>query len=181
MNDKKQQQCEYILNEIITTERTFVQNILLTKEVFIKPLKLILDPLDYTDQFSDYLLLVSLHEEILLQFENLGENKCNIIKILMTFIPMLRLHIPYLQNYQRRLEYRKSLLEQSLVEFNNISYGIFLQTITEDKEKQEKLRGRSIESFLIEPVQRIPRYKLLLEQVIIIIPIFLISIYCLSI
>ena len=93
-------------------------------------------------QFSSEHLLPSLKAT-----ENIGE-------VFQNYNPFFRLYLSYLENYEVALTTHISLLK--------VKNSIY-KKICDASENKEKL---SLPAFLIQPVQRIPRYILLLESLL---------------
>lgn len=156
--EKQLKKRQLIINEILTTERSYINNMILTNEIFIEPLQklTILDSTTISDQFRDYTLIKGLHEQILKEIENSNDETIDFLKIFIRYIPVMKMYRNYLQYYERRFNIRTNLME------TNQLYKQFIIKCREDS----RCKGHYLESFLVEPVQRIPRYKLLFEQVI---------------
>lgn len=75
-----------------------------------------------------------------------------IIGSLMKHVQLFKLYQPYLQNFQNSLKVLQGLAEREL--------KAFFSSAAEN----EKCSGYNLESLLIMPVQRVPRYRLLLQE-----------------
>lgn len=84
--------------------------------------------------------------------EDLKVKQDRIINALMKHVQLFKLYQPYLQNFSTSLKVLQGLAERELKTFFN--------TAAENKE----CAGYNLESLLIMPVQRIPRYRLLLQE-----------------
>jgi hypothetical protein len=160
-NEKMLKRREMIINEIISTERSYVTNMILTNEIFIEPLQksTILESTIVCEQFRDYTLIRGLHEQFLREIDaddkSSSEPYPNLLSNFIRYIPMMKMYRNYLQHFEKRFYERTKLMETCQ------PYRQFITSCRED----DRCKGHYLESFLVEPVQRIPRYKLLLEQV----------------
>lgn len=97
--------------------------------------------------------MVNLHNTL---YQRMSEEREAIGLIFTDFVHFLKIYKTYLTNFEIARTRRGFLLT------NNRKFADFL-----DKAKNhERCNGIGIEAFLIEPVQRIPRYRLLLEQLL---------------
>lgn len=152
--DKNSMRREKVIDEIILTERSYVNNMLLTSEIFLQPLRnlSILDASTFSEQFRDYSLIKGLHEQLLRELE---AEKENFLEIFLRYLPMMKMYRNYLQYFEQRFQTRSNLMD------TNKPYAQFITNCRADP----RCKGHYLESFLVEPVQRLPRYKLLFEQV----------------
>lgn len=142
------------MKEIISTEVTYVDRLKFLVEVVIIPIKEnnLLDPNDQKKQFSTLEKIHNLHSrnsftELESKPELFGpffENICNNVT----------LYSDYLVDYEEAMARRCALL------LSNRRFSDFL----DKAEKDPRSQNQKIESIFILPVQRIPRYRLLLEQ-----------------
>lgn len=147
---------EYILKEIISTEITYVDRLRFAVEVIIQPLKEnnMLDSNDLLAQFSILEKIYQLHmkysvSELETYPEKFGAFFQNICDNVQTYTD-------YLLNYESSMQRRCSLL------ISNRRFSDFL----DKAEKDPRMQGQKSESIFILPVQRIPRYRLLLESLL---------------
>ena len=140
--------------EILNTERNFVRHFDVMEAVFFEPLQRA-DIVAYSvlrDQFSDYFVIKGIHNCLLHDME---KDSASLAVVFNQFIPALKMYKEYLQNYERRLTVRAHLLVV------NAAFKTFLSSAQCDP----RCSGQTIESLFVEPVQRLPRYKLLLLEV----------------
>ncbi|KAG9288300.1 hypothetical protein G9A89_021331 [Geosiphon pyriformis] len=163
---------EAAVKEIITTERTYVDGLRKVVNVFLIPLRenyhkatsknviLSTKPMasleDITALFGNIEQLLSLHEQLLKQLEerysNWSPNEL-ISDIFLQIAPYLKMYTTYLKSFPQALATMERLNKESQ------SFKKFLTNCSE----KPMLNGLALNSFLILPAQRIPRYKLLLE------------------
>lgn len=146
----------YVIQEIITTEATYVERLKLTLDQFAAPLKAlkILDKRDLCEQFDGLEQVYNLHAKHIID----GSTSQN-LKFVDLFEDVARNHqvySDYLVNYENAMQRRSSLLT------NNRKFSDFIETI----EKNPIMQNQKLEAMLIMPVQRIPRYRLLMEQLL---------------
>ena len=79
-------------------------------------------------------------------------NKSNIGKIMLNFIPYLRMYQTYLNNYDS--------INDLIHQLRKTKSSPFMRYVI----KQEK-KDHALESYLILPIQRIPRYELLFKEI----------------
>ena len=142
-----------IRDEILNTERKLVKHFELTEKVFVQPLAAagIMDASTVKDQFNDYLIIKGIHTCLLSELER---GTASIAAIFDEFVPALKIYKPYLQHFERRLRHRAQLI------ITNAAFNRFINSAQDNP----LCRGQTVESLLVEPVQRVPRYKLLLME-----------------
>eukprot|EP01080_Neovahlkampfia_damariscottae_P011797 gene11797-5131_t len=155
-----------LLQELLETERTYVTNLTIFMDYFLTPLKKsakekkkILTEAQIKDIFSNLEQIHQINTMFLLEVEKTmkkfpQENKMG--KVCKDLFPFFKSYTVYINNYdkafQSQLKYEKSIP----------AFADFLQ---EQYNKKETHRHK-LESFLIMPVQRIPRYKMLFQDLL---------------
>ncbi|KAM9959600.1 hypothetical protein ACTFIR_000683 [Dictyostelium discoideum] len=147
--------------EILTTERTYVDNMKILVEVFIKPLKEGEGGIskEIASQICGNIpdiLLISV--ELLNMLESKLANWSNSQTIGDTFnklTPFLKMYTNYTVGFDSVLTLVTDLEKNS-------TFSSFIQKCTEDP----RTRKLDLRSYLIQPVQRITRYHMLLEEVL---------------
>ncbi|CAG8671185.1 4036_t:CDS:2, partial [Acaulospora morrowiae] len=171
----KNRKREAAVKEIVTTERTYVDGINKCVEYFLKPLRgncqksnhrhtlLFAKPFVTSDEISSIFgnieMILSLHQQLLKSLEERYSewNPTSLISdIFLQNAPFLKMYTVYVKNFPRAIELTERL-EKGSKEFRK-----FIQSILGKAE----LGGLSFNSFLSLPIQRIPRYKLLLEALL---------------
>ena len=142
-----------IRNEILSTERNLVKHFEVMDKVIYQPLTAgdIIDASIVKDQFNDYLTIKGIHTCLL---SELDRGSASIAAIFDEFAPALKIYKPYLQHFERRLRHRAQLI------VTNAAFNRFINSAQDNP----LCRGQTVESLLVEPVQRVPRYKLLLME-----------------
>ncbi|KAM4712257.1 FYVE, RhoGEF and PH domain-containing protein 4-like [Anableps anableps] len=161
--DDKEQKLYKIANELLQTERTYVARLHLVDQVFCLRLMQEADrgsfPPDVIKNiFSNISSIYSFHSQFLLpDLENCimhwGENP-GLGKALLQHAPFLRMYADYIRNFDRAIELVRIWTERSSA-FRNIIHDI---------QSQEMCSNLTLQHHMLEPVQRVPRYEMLLKD-----------------
>eukprot|EP00727_Mastigamoeba_balamuthi_P000905 m51a1_g10811 putative pleckstrin domain-containing protein (629) ;mRNA; r:23957-28159 len=156
---------DQVAREILTSERTYVEMIQLLIEAFLLPLKSAAntsEPIINIDRINSIFANVPdvlqintvLLEGLESRMTNWGPSQL-IGDLFLQLTPFLKLYSLYVANFDNS----QTVLQQSekIPQFDQ-----FLQ----DKFADPQCRGQTLRSFLILPVQRIPRYRLLLQELV---------------
>jgi hypothetical protein len=146
----------FVIQEIITTESTYLERLKFAVEYVIKPLKeqRILSEEDAVKQFNFLESIFRLHSEN--RIEGSASQNLKFIQLFDAIAQNVKCYSDYLVNYEPAMQRRAHLL------IYNRKFSEFIEKV----EKDPHLQGQKLESLLILPVQRIPRYRLLLEQLL---------------
>ncbi|CAG8434947.1 7701_t:CDS:10 [Ambispora gerdemannii] len=164
--------------EILTTERHYVDCLLLVQRLFLQPLlrslstaNPILTKKFINEIFANFLDLVSLNTELLRRLENriMGGSQESAVDditwnpeigcvgdIFLNMGPFFKMYSIYVKNFNSAL----AAIDVQLRE--NPAFSSFLRNVI----KTGQCKGLTLQAYLIMPVQRIPRYKLLLEDLL---------------
>ena len=147
------------MKELILTEKTYVEKLKTLIEVFIVPIRdaNIITVADIQSQFLNIENIYGLHIQLyndLTQEENLADLKIG--SIFGLYAHFLKMYTQYLTNFEIAMTRRAELMT------SNKSFSQLLDKSIVDP----RCKGSGIESFLVEPVQRIPRYRMLMEQIL---------------
>lgn len=155
---KNEKQLRYIKNEIISTEKTYLHRLEIVHEVYIVPLQTsgIIDNSEIKSQFKNWDSMLIGHRIL---YSEMTDSSYTIDTLQMGTIflnisKFLTMYEDYLVNFEDAQKRRSKMIT------SNKRFAEFLENIKNDN----KCAGYSLEALLIEPVQRIPRYRLLLEQ-----------------
>lgn len=153
--EKQTKKRGYVIQEIISTELTYIERLKLAIDHVILPLRAmkILEPADCSKQFDLLEKIYELHTRSTVD----GSTSQN-LKFIDLFNDMSKnfdYYTGYLVNYEPAMQRRGHLLT------SNRRFADFIARVEKDPEI-----NKSLESLLILPVQRIPRYRLLLEQLL---------------
>eukprot|EP01132_Coremiostelium_polycephalum_P002890 gene2890-3592_t len=156
----------YLAQEILSTEKKYINNLNRIITIFILPLRdkangkdkiLSLDEINTI--FSNIEIIFGVHKTFLSDFESRIEKWTDTQKIGDIFLKMA----PYLRSYtQYSNSYNNSMLTIRSLQKSNPAFDSFLSKCL----LKPASKGLNLQSYLIMPIQRIPRYRLLLEQII---------------
>ena len=166
---KKMAKRAMIIGEILSTEQSYLATLHDIRRLFVQPLREsavsgtpILTNKQIGEIFSNLEDIVKITTELysaLLaecqQGEDLSAN-ARVGQIFTAFIPFMKMYSAYVKNYQTAIE-RVTELERKSTEFRHFLNNCY---------KSRECRGLSFQAFVLAPVQRIPRYKLLLEDLL---------------
>ncbi|EDV40568.1 uncharacterized protein Dana_GF23861 [Drosophila ananassae] len=142
------------IQEIISSEKSYLEQLDLLVSFFVRPLKeqAIIDSSNHTLLFGQIEMIYNLNGEFLKELE---ANMENVAQAFLKMAPFFKLYSVY------AFDYRGAMLAiQDLISKNPV-FRKFLEQTESRPEVQRKLN-----SLMIVPIQRVPRYKLLLEQVL---------------
>jgi len=147
--------------EIVTTERTYVEQLETLQQEFVNPThqKGIIESSNLKMMFSNARQILKVHKKMLQSMEERIDNwsaATELGDILLQLEGNLKLYGDYCLSYERNLAELESL-SQSNPE---------LQAWIKECEEKDSMPLNSIGAYLIVPVQRIPRYRLLFEQLL---------------
>ncbi|PBC28696.1 Rac guanine nucleotide exchange factor JJ [Apis cerana cerana] len=142
------------IQEILTTEVTYLRQLEILMEYFIQPM--------FEKKLLNHNLLSTLSENIKTLYnvsgeliQELKEDPQNVADAFHKLAPFFKLYSIYAYDYEQIL-----LLLQNKQE-NDIEFKNFI-----NKQETRPEVGRKLPSLLITPIQRVPRYKLLLKEVL---------------
>lgn len=154
--DKLAEKRKHIIKEFLDTERTYVTNLKVAIERFITPLKSIISKQSIHIIFGSWEQVYGINSMFLKALEeSLNEQKMDanlkFAEMLTTFSQCFKLYTSYISNYNKAIATIKKETKE------NEKFAQFLKA-TSEQLKREKYRINSLSSFLILPVQRLPRY-----------------------
>lgn len=148
----------YVVSEIISSERLYIRCLTALSEGFVKAVqdnpRYSGDP-RFTIWFHYINQIKKINATFLGNMEVQSFDKC-VGQVFLNHIPMLKLYIQYSRVLGDALDALRYLRK------NDQSVCRFLASI----EKTDTLNGQCIESLAIMPIQRVPRYILLLKQIV---------------
>jgi hypothetical protein len=153
--EKRTKRRNNIISEIISTEKTYLARLECVIDVYVKPIRIsnILEPADIREQFGYWDVMYGIHRELYL---SMTSENAKIGPIFFQFSHYLKVYKDYLINFEESQNHRAILMQQNKRFHDLVING----------QKDPRTFGLSIESLLIEPVQRIPRYRMLLSELI---------------
>ncbi|CAG9767504.1 unnamed protein product [Ceutorhynchus assimilis] len=143
---------EKALLEIVNSEIKYVKQLEIIIEFFLKPVqeKELLKPDDYEVLFGNIITIYNINKELL---EELDKGFDNVANAFSKIAPFLKLYSVY------AYEFRNSLRILQNSRSCNPAFAKFIENQETRPEVQNKLSA-----LLITPIQRVPRYRLLLNQ-----------------
>lgn len=142
------------IEEVIISERNYLGQLELLMKFFVRPIKhqALIDDHTHTFLFGQIEMIYNLNMELLQELE---ENKEDVAKAFLKIAPFLKLYSVY------AFDFRNALLVLQEITSKNSSFRKFKEQTETRPEVQ-----RTLNSLMIVPIQRLPRYKLLLDQVL---------------
>jgi len=157
-----------LIAELIETERTYTRLLSLFVENFIQPIVAskytILDEKNCKTMFMNVESILKINEQILTAL--MKENGANVATVFKNMAPFLKVYTVYVNGFDAARALFKTLYANK---DNNKQLNAFQEFIKLTQQKP-KLEKNTFDSFLILPVQRIPRYELLLKNVLKVTP-----------
>eukprot|EP00002_Diphylleia_rotans_P037878 TRINITY_DN851_c0_g1_i4.p1 TRINITY_DN851_c0_g1~~TRINITY_DN851_c0_g1_i4.p1 ORF type:complete len:1328 (-),score=243.35 TRINITY_DN851_c0_g1_i4:664-4647(-) len=161
---KKLEKRKHVIRELYQTEVTYVRNLHYVVEKHIESLLRQLanggKPLAKEDLNTIYYLIESLYklhqDSILVDLRRVAEDPSPDASVSAVFIKsqhFLKIYSSYADNYERAMDTYLRCIKLP-------PYAAFCKSCLKDPASQ----GLDLPSYLIQPVQRLPRYKLLLEE-----------------
>ncbi|XP_019110207.1 FYVE, RhoGEF and PH domain-containing protein 1 isoform X3 [Larimichthys crocea] len=159
-----QQRVYNIANELLHTETAYVSKLHLLDQVFCA--RLLEEartrssfPCDVVQGvFSNICSIYCFHQQFLLPAlqKRMDEWDSNprIGDILQKLAPFLKMYGEYVKNFDRAMELVNTWMERSAQ----------FKTIIQEIQREERCRNLTLQHHMLEPVQRIPRYELLLKD-----------------
>ncbi|KAK9517738.1 hypothetical protein VZT92_023083 [Zoarces viviparus] len=161
--EKQAQKLYNIANELLQTERAYVARLHLLDQVFCSRLTEAavggsFPPDVIRNIFSNISSIYSFHSQFLLPgLENCISHWCEspgLGSVLLKYAPFLKLYADYVRNFDQAMVLVRTWSERSSV-FRNIILDI---------QSQEVCARRTLQNHMAEPVQRVPRYEMLLRD-----------------
>ncbi|XP_058465083.1 putative protein tag-52 isoform X2 [Malaya genurostris] len=152
--DKRFQLRSQAIREIRTSELSYMKQLNLLINYFVNPLKIngLIQDREHSQIFGQLETIHNLSQELLTK---LGDDLDMVVQAFMNLGPFFKLYSVYAFDYRNSLCALQSLMQR------NPAIKKFIVNTESRPEVQTKLI-----SLLITPIQRIPRYKLLLQQVL---------------
>lgn len=166
------------VSELIKTEKTYIDELTVLIETFKEPLSVWIKTIDISvkKNFTEYCLEETLSVERIDVIKSLFSNidiilsynrtlyaditnarekgKREVAAVLERHAPYMRLYKEYLENYEKANNLLNRLMR------SDSRFNAFITSA----QLQKQCQGKNLQSFLILPVQRIPRYSLLLIE-----------------
>ncbi|XP_040886561.1 FYVE, RhoGEF and PH domain-containing protein 4-like isoform X2 [Toxotes jaculatrix] len=161
--ENKEQKLYKIANELLQTERAYVARLHLLDQVFCSRLteeagRGSFPPEVIRNIFSNISSIYSFHSQFLLpDLENCISHWCEkpgLGNVLLQHAPFLRMYADYVRNFDQAVELVRTWTERSSA----------FRSILQDIESQEVCGSLTLQHHMLEPVQRVPRYEMLLRD-----------------
>jgi len=163
--DKRKQ----ILSELLKTETTYFNDLTLLRELYYLPLKAAkhfpgVGPRSISDDtvetiFYGFEPIYSLNKGLLYDMSAAHSDhdlEKRVPAIFARYVPSMKLYIDYVNHFDRA----DAALGQSLTK------NTFFRDFIANSKREPRAKKKDIKDFLIQPVQRIPRYTLLLQEIL---------------
>jgi len=151
-----------LIDEILSTEKSYVESLSVLINCFIQPLKsaqfrkaLGIADHDNASLFSNVETIYSLHCSFLSKLIA-GKEENNLFEVFLKNADFLKIYTDYVSKYDT----------QCIRTLQHLSKNKKFQLFLEETMVDERVRGQTLTAFLIMPVQRIPRYEMLLNNVL---------------
>eukprot|EP01124_Arcella_intermedia_P019054 TRINITY_DN2618_c0_g1_i2.p1 TRINITY_DN2618_c0_g1~~TRINITY_DN2618_c0_g1_i2.p1 ORF type:complete len:432 (+),score=91.03 TRINITY_DN2618_c0_g1_i2:62-1357(+) len=149
------------LQEILTTEQSYIKSLITLWENYVMPLKEanILKDSEFDSLFSELELILHLNKILLKRLQDRLAQWPQVQlfgDIFKDSAPAMKLYYRYIKNFNRK----NDLLNEFMKNTDFVAWNT----------KQEKILGGPLNSFMIMPVQRLPRYEMLLQNLISLTP-----------
>ena len=152
----------YVIKELIMTEEIFVKNLdLIYTKVMVPSLeKSLLGIEEYSKIFSNLQSIMkfnlTLYDKLKLKLENFSTLSTKIADVFFGLLPYFKLYFCYCNNFEESSKFILKMRKES---------NEFIKFI-ETMEYSESLKNMDLPSFLVMPVQRLPKYVLLFKDLL---------------
>lgn len=165
INDKSLSARQKVVRELYATERSYLNNLKTLVKVYVSPLRLdarSITPMLNLDEvhalFSDVEAVLRISEKVygdMTIYMERGKLDEHIGSMFSSLAPLFKLYTSYVNSHHRALETHRMLLERPAFK----AFCLRCETLPE-------CASCSLDSYLILPVQRVPRYELLLKELL---------------
>ncbi|XP_008282700.1 FYVE, RhoGEF and PH domain-containing protein 4-like [Stegastes partitus] len=161
--ESTEQKLYKIANELLQTEKAYVARLHLLNQVFCSRLteeagRGSFPPEVIRNIFSNISSIYSFHSQFLLpDLESCIRHWCErpgLGKVLLQNAPFLRMYADYVRNFDQAVELVRTWTERSSA----------FRSIIQDIQSQEVCGNLTLQHHMLEPVQRVPRYEMLLKD-----------------
>lgn len=147
-----------VVHEIISTEESYVSSLEEIRTEFITPIRQngLLDPKSISMLFSNIEIILDFHQVFLPQ---LKQNKDHVAGTILAYADFLKMYTQYVNAYDKSIEAVCTLKDNDrLQKFFKSKHSAIV--------KSGETPESRLMSHLIKPIQRIPRYLLLLKELL---------------
>nr|XP_019947720.1 PREDICTED: FYVE, RhoGEF and PH domain-containing protein 4-like isoform X2 [Paralichthys olivaceus] len=162
-DESTEQKLYKIANELLQTERAYVARLHLLDQVFCSRLteeagRGSFPPEVIRNIFSNISCIYSFHSQFLLpDLETCITHWCarpGLGNVMLQHAPFLRMYADYVRNFDQAMELLRTWIERSTA----------FRSIIQDIQSQEACGSLTLQHHMLEPVQRVPRYEMLLRD-----------------
>ncbi|XP_004347833.1 hypothetical protein CAOG_04008 [Capsaspora owczarzaki ATCC 30864] len=156
----------YIVQEILSTEQSYVQGLAVVQEVFLNPLKAsavsakpLLSENDIKKIFANFETILTLNTKFLNDFKKRIDNWTNeqvVGDVFLEVANFFRLYAQYVNNFP---------VAMSTIEKRTTQSAAFREFLRASAARPE-CKSFGLKEIMLTPIQRIPRYKLLLDDLV---------------
>lgn len=150
------------VSELISTEKTYVENLQMLHILYCGPLRnnnMIKDK-HYQTLFPDLETIIQLNSNLLdtlqQRFCDWNEDSSTIGDVILQFTPYFKMYQNYVNNHENATKLITELMTK------NTDFAQFI----EHQQSDVRCKGQTLQSYLILPIQRMPRYELCLREMI---------------
>eukprot|EP00451_Oxyrrhis_marina_P024410 CAMPEP_0204355744 /NCGR_PEP_ID=MMETSP0469-20131031/34395_1 /ASSEMBLY_ACC=CAM_ASM_000384 /TAXON_ID=2969 /ORGANISM="Oxyrrhis marina" /LENGTH=863 /DNA_ID=CAMNT_0051343067 /DNA_START=1 /DNA_END=2592 /DNA_ORIENTATION=+ len=158
---KKLDKRPYVVREVIDTESRYVNGLQKMESVFLKCPNSPIPDSTKSVIFRNLRSLIVLNGQLLRQLQSAGVDG-DVGAVLKNFAPYLKLYKDWVSGQSDALQAIHDL-EKAPAAFSCVGGGARFSAWLESKHTEA---GESLDALLITPIQRIPRYQLLLEELL---------------
>mmetsp|Transcript_30063 Transcript_30063/g.83965 ORF Transcript_30063/g.83965 Transcript_30063/m.83965 type:complete len:1151 (+) Transcript_30063:52-3504(+) len=159
------------ITEIVTSEESYLTGLMLMRELYIKPLEdqvkscsrpenAMIQPNELSQIVGNLEILIGYSKALFNQLREANssssESSNSISKVFTSFVAFLQVYKEYTKNYSNALSLLQSLIDSRPT----------LDKFLNDVMASPQSKGLGFRDYLVMPVQRIPRYVLLLREVV---------------
>jgi FYVE/RhoGEF/PH domain-containing protein 5/6 len=149
-----------VAQEILSTEKSYVESLKNVNQIVIPAFKAVFDDVDPNSIFSNIGMIYELNRKLCDDIEARvvsWTNESSLGDIFLSFSPFLKMYSMYVSNHDHAIENIMMLQRKQNEKYDKFALVFANEPI---------LKGHDLNSFLIMPIQRIPRYKLLLTELL---------------
>lgn len=156
-DDKQERVRSLVINELVTTEQTYIKELKALVDVYLIPIasKSLLDSAPGSPLFNflqSAKAIQILHEKFCKELRGLMRDEPRLHHVLLDYAEFFRIYFPYVQQYAAVSILMGTDASKSLLKFLSVT--------------STKHKHNGIAQLLILPIQRIPRYVLLLQRLL---------------
>eukprot|EP00808_Paulinella_micropora_P024903 g1533.t1 len=165
---KRKTKRRQVLGEIVSTEQSYVEQLQAVEHVYLKPLLAVTKtenevlPLKVLDViFHNIRSIQDLNTGLLKDLQQRVDkdpDACEIGPVFVDFVPFFKLYEDYIRNHVAANKACTAVLAPD----GNVKFQKFHEKASADPQ----CKGLGLIALLITPIQRVPRYKLLLDELI---------------